>query len=361
MNKFYKKEFYLTGLLLLFALIGFAQVKVTGVVKDANDGQSLPGVTVKVKDANTAVSTDIDGKFYINVPNNAVLSFSYIGYDSKDVNIGSNTNLTVTLTAASKSLNEVVVVGYGTQKKVNLTGAVSTVSAAQLEDRPVTGVTNALEGTVPGVTIISNNGQPGFDAGSINIRGQSLNSTAALVVIDGVISSTGDMNALNADDIDNISVLKDAASASIYGNRAAGGVIVITTKKGKKGTAQITYSNYFGKNKPVALPNYLPSWQAATMYDQARVNEGQAPVYTADQIQKFKDGSDPFNYPNTDWLKLLYSGDGFQQNHYVGVNGGTDKTTYAFSLGYFDEDGITPKTNTQRYTSRLNLNTQLKT
>jgi len=360
MSKVYLKQLFLTGFLLMFSLIGFAQSKVSGIVKDAGNGQPLPGVTVAIKGTTTAVSTDINGAFSINVPATGTIRFSMIGYAPKEIAINGSKSIEISLSPSSSALNEVVVVGYGTQKKVNLTGAVSSVDAKQLENRPVTGVTNALEGTIPGVTISSNNGQPGFDAGSINIRGQSLNSTAVLVVIDGVISSTGDMNALNADDIDNISVLKDAASASIYGNRAAGGVIVITTKKGKKGTAQITYSDYFGKNKAVALPDYLPSWQAATMYNEARANEGQTPVYTADQIQKFKDGSDPYNYPNTDWLKLFYTGNGFQQNHYVGVNGGTDKTTYAFSLGYFDENGITPKTNTQRYTSRLNLNTQIK-
>lgn len=360
MSKFYKREFYLTGLLLLFTVMGFAQVKVTGVVKGSDGGLTLPGASVTVKGTTNGVTTDLDGKFTINAPADGVLKVSFIGYVTQEVNIGGKSVVTITLQSDAKGLNEVVVVGYGTQKKTNLTGAVSTVGAAELENRPVTGVTNALEGTIPGLTISSNNGQPGKDAGNINIRGQSLNSTPTLVVIDGVISSTGDMNALNADDIDNISVLKDAASASIYGNRAAGGVILITTKKGKKGTAQITYSDYFGKNKPVALPDYLPSWQAATMYDEARVNEGQTAVYTADQIQKFKDGSDPFNYPNTDWLKLFYSGNGFQQNHYVGVSGGSDKTTYSISLGYFDENGITPKTNTQRYTGRLNLNTQVK-
>ena len=360
MKKLYK-VFYLTGLLLLFAITGFAQVKVTGVVKGAdNNGGGLPGATVSIKGTASAVTTDINGKYSINAPKDGTLVFTFIGYLPQEIKVDGKTTINVTLASDTKGLNEVVVVGYGTQKKENLTGAVSVVAAAQLEDRPTTGVINAMEGTVPGLTIISNNGQPGMDAGSINIRGESLNSTPALVVIDGVISSTGDLNAINADDIDNISVLKDAASASIYGNRAAGGVIVVTTKKGKKGTAQITYSDYFGINKPVALPDYVPSWEAATMYDVARVNEGQTPVYTAAQIQTFKDGSDPVNYPNTDWLKYLYAGSGFQQNHYVGVSGGSDKTTYALSIGYFDEDGITPKTNTQRYTARLNLNSQVK-
>jgi TonB-linked SusC/RagA family outer membrane protein len=360
MSKFYKKEFYLTCLLLLFSAIGFAQVTVTGLVKGADNGQTLPGASVTLKGTETGAVTDINGSYTIHAPKGGVLVFSFVGYVTQEVTVDDKSKISVTLASDPKGLNEVVVVGYGTQKKENLTGAVSVVGAKQLEDRPVTGVINAMEGTVPGLTIISNSGQPGMDAGNINIRGQSLNSTPALVVIDGVISTTGDMNAINADDIDNISVLKDAASASIYGNRAAGGVIVITTKKGKKGTAEITYSDYFGINKPVALPDYVPSWEAATMYDEARVNEGQSPVYTAAQIQTFKNGSDPVNYPNTDWLKYLYSGNGFQQNHYVGVNGGSDKTTYALSLGYFDENGITPKTNTQRYTARLNLNSQIK-
>lgn len=360
MDKFYKKEFYLTGLLLLITAMGFAQVKVTGVVKGSDDGQSLPGVSVKVNGTTEGITTGSAGEYSLNVPADAVLSFSFIGYSTQEIRVNGKNKVDVLLVPNGKSLNEVVVVGYGTQKKVNLTGAVSTVSAAQLENRPVTGTINALQGTVPGLTIISSNGQPGKDAGTINIRGQSINKTPTLVVIDGVISNTDDMNNINPDDIENISVLKDAASASIYGNRAAGGVILVTTKRGKKGTAQITYSNYFGKNKAVALPDYLPSWQAATMYDEARVNEGKTAVYTADQIQKFKDGSDPFNYPNTDWLKLFYRGNGFQQNHYVGVSGGSDKTQYALSIGYFDENGITPNTNTQRYTGRLNLTSQIK-
>ncbi len=360
MNKFYKKEFYLTGLLLLFSVIGFAQVKVTGVVKGSDNGQTLPGVSVSIKGTSTGVVSDKDGQYAIEVPAKGTLVFSSMGYDVQEIKTDGKTVINVMLTSSVKGLNEVVVVGYGTQKKANLTGAVSGITSAQIEDRPVTGVTNALEGTMSGVTIVSNNGQPGKDAGAINIRGiGTLNNTNPLIVIDGIISTPTDMNAINPDDIDNVSVLKDAASSSIYGSRAANGVIAITTKKGKKGTSQITYSDYFGKQSATALPDYLPSWQAATLYNQARVNEGGTALYTPQQIQTFKDGSDPFNYPNTNWLGLFYNGSGFQQNHYLGVNGGNDKTQYAFSVGYFDQDGITEKTNTQRYTTRLNLNTKV--
>jgi TonB-linked SusC/RagA family outer membrane protein len=360
MNQFYKKKIYLTCLLLLFWATGFAQVKVTGVVKASDNGQTLPGVTVKIKGTAIGIATDIKGQFSLDVPADGVLTFSFIGYDPQEVNVNGRTVVNVQLVPDSKALNEVVVVGYGTQKKATLTGAVASVTSAQIADRPVTGLTNALEGTMSGVTIISNNGQPGRDEGSINIRGiGTLNNTDPLIVIDGVISDVYDMNNVNPEDVDNISVLKDAASASIYGDRAANGVIVITTKKGEKGTAVITYSDYFGKQKPTDLPDYLPSWQAATLFNQAKINEGGTAVYTPAQIELFKNGTDPTDYPNTNWLGLFYSGSGFEQNHYIGVNGGTDNTQYAASLGYFDQDGITPNTNSQRYTARVNLTTKL--
>ncbi len=300
------------------------------------------------------VASDANGQFVLkNIDENAILVISYVGYTTQETKVSST--MTIRLVPALQLKRSC---GYGglrhTQKKQILTGAVAGITSTQLEDRPVTGLTNALEGTMSGVTVVSNNGQPGKDAGTINIRGLgTLNNTDPMIVIDGVISTPTDMNAINSEDVDNISVLKDAASSSIYGSRAANGVIVITTKKGKKGTSQITYSDYFGKQSATTLPDYLPSWQAATLFNQARVNEGGTALYTAQQIQTFKDGSDPINYPNTNWLGLFYAGSGFQQNHYLGVNGGTDKTQYAFSLGYFDQDGITIKTNTQRYTTRF--------
>ena len=334
-------------------------ITISGTVTDEK-GAPLPGATVTVLETNISTSADVKGHYSITAEAKQTLVFSFLGYKKVNVPINNKPTINITLQEVSNNLNEIVVVGYGTQKKINLTGSVSSVDAAQLEDRPATSVTNALEGTMAGVTIVVNNGQPGRDAGTINVRGiGTLNNTDPMVVIDGVISSPTDMNAINADDIENISVLKDAASSSIYGSRAANGVIVVTTKKGKKGTAQVTYSNYFGKQSATALPDYLPSWQAAQLYNQARINEGGTALYTAQQIQTFKDGSDPVNYPNTNWLKLFYTGSGFQQNHYIGVNGGTDKTQYAFSLGYFDQDGLTPKTNTQRYTTRLNLASQV--
>lgn len=321
------------------------------------DGAGVPleGVSVTVKGSNTGTMTDAKGAFTLDATEGTELVISYVGYASQTVKVTGG-EVSVVLTKQQNSLNEVVVVGYGTQRKVDLTGSVSTVSAAQLEDRPVTSLGNALQGTMPGVTVIQNNGQPGRDAGSINIDGiGTLNSTAPLVVVDGIISS---MNEVNPNDVESISVLKDAASAAIYGSRAANGVILITTKKGRKGASQIEYDVYVGKQTPTRLPDYLPSWQAATMYNQALANVGSAPVYSATDIQQYKDGSDPVGHPNTDWLNLFYNKKGLQQNHYLGISGGSEKTQYLFSLGYFDQEGNVAKTQAQRFTTRLNLTTQ---
>jgi TonB-linked SusC/RagA family outer membrane protein len=339
------------------SISGVIQKPITGRIADQS-GNPLAGVSVTVKGTDKGTSTNEKGEFTIDASDGDKLEISYVGFTSQTIKIKGTSDISVILVKQASSLNEVVVVGYGTQRKVDLTGAVGTVSAAQLEDRPVTNVTNAIQGTMPGVTVVQNNGQPGRDAGTINIRGiGTLNNANPLVVVDGVISP---MNDVNADDIESISVLKDAASSAIYGSRAANGVIVITTKKGRNGTSQIQYSAYVGKQKATELPQYAPSWEAAAMYNQALANVGVAPFYSATDIQEYKDGSDPYGHPNTNWLGLFYSGSGVQQNHYLGFSGGNDKTQYLLSLGYFDQDGITPKTDAQRYTVRLNLTSQIK-
>lgn len=330
---------------------------ITGRVADAS-GNPLTGVSVTVVGGHVGTSTNEKGEFTIDASDGDKLEISYVGFTPQIIKVKGSTDISVILVKQASTLNEVVVVGYGTQRKVDLTGAVSTVSQAQLEDRPVTNVTNALEGTMPGVTVVQNNGQPGRDAGTVNIRGiGTLNNANPLIIVDGIISS---MNDVNADDIESISVLKDAASSAIYGSRAANGVIVITTKKGKKGASQIQYSAYVGKQKATALPDYAPSWEAATMYNQALANVGITPFYSPTDIQEYKDGSDPYGHPNTNWLGLFYTGSGVQQNQYLGFSGGNDKTQYLLSLGYFDQNGITPKTDAQRYTVRLNLTSQVK-
>ena len=327
-----------------------------GRIADAA-GVPLSGVSITIKGTQTGTTSNEKGEFSLDAPAGATLVISSVGYASQTIKVNGSGDVSVILTKQENSLSDVVVVGYGTQRKVDLTGSVSTVSASQLENRPVTSLDNALQGTMPGVTVIQNNGQPGRDAASININGiGTLNNSAPLVVVDGVISS---MYEVNPNDVASISVLKDAASSAIYGSRAANGVVLVTTKKGRSGGSQIEYDVYLGKQTPTRLPDYLPSWQAATMYNQALANVGSAPVYTDADIQAFKDGSDPVGHPNTDWLGLFYNKKGLQQNHYLSVSGGNDKTQYLFSLGYFDQEGNVAKTQAQRYTTRLNLTTQV--
>ncbi|WP_158267164.1 SusC/RagA family TonB-linked outer membrane protein [Chitinophaga niastensis] len=336
---------------------------IRGIVRDEK-GNAIAGASVLIKgsDFRKGIATNAQGEFSLeNVPPGTyTLEVTIIGYSKYEKKITVNgpvALLTISLSPSINSLTETVVVAYGTQKKTDLTGAVAVVTAERFKDRPVTSVSAALQGTMPGVTITQGSGQPGRDNGTIRVRGVgTLNNNNPLVIVDGLAAS---MNDVNPDDVESVSVLKDAASAAIYGSRAANGVVLITTKKGRRGGTQITYNAYVGKQTPTNLPKYLPSWQAATLLNEGLANEGKAPRYTAAEIQKFKDGSDPDNYPNVDWEKLFFQGSGIQQNHYVNFSGGTDNTQYLASLGYIDQSGIIQNTDNKRYTARFNLNTKL--
>ncbi len=348
-------------LCLLFTVIvtaGMAQEKGT-VTGKVTDGETpLANVSVQVQGTGQGTKTNEQGLFSISAAKGQVLVFSYVGYELQRQTVGNEREIAISLKRTNdNTLNDVVVVGYGTRKKANLTGAVATVSARQLEDRPVTNISSALQGTMSGVTVVNSTGQPGKDQGTVRIRGiGTLGNSDAMVVVDGMISR---MNDVNPNDIESITVLKDAASASIYGSRASNGVILITTRKARNGEVRVHYNTYVGKQKATRLPDYVPSWQGATFYNEALVNEGKNPRYTDEEIQKFKDGSDPDNYPNTDWMKLFYHGSGFQQNHYVDVSGGNDKIQTLLSLGYFSQDGIVKNSGFSRYTGRFKISTKL--
>ena len=276
--------------------------KVTGIVKDAN-GEPVIGANVMVKGQSIGTITDIDGRFVLDAPKDAVLQITYIGFTSQDVKIGNKKEIVVTLTEDTETLDEVVVVGYGTQKKVNLTGAVGNVSMKDIGDRPITNAGNALQGTVSGVYALQKSGQPGADGAVINIRGVgTLNNSDPLVLIDGFLGSMSDVD---ASDISSISVLKDAASASIYGNRAANGVVLVTTKKGALGKVKLSYNGYFGIQEATSLPSVLNSYDYATLYNEACRNSGQQEKYLPEQIQKFRDGTDPM-YPSIDYFDVYY-------------------------------------------------------
>lgn len=328
--------------------------KITGIVKDAN-GEPIIGANVTVKGESIGTITDIDGRFVLDTPANAVLQITYIGFTSQDVKIGNKKEIVVTLTEDTETLDEVVVVGYGTQKKVNLTGAVGNVSMKDIGDRPITNASNVLQGTVSGVYALQKSGQPGADGAVINIRGVgTLNNSDPLVLIDGF---PGSMSDVDASDISSISVLKDAASASIYGNRAANGVVLITTKKGTLGKVKLSYNGYFGIQEATSLPNVLNSYDYATLYNEACSNSGQQEKYLPEQIQKFRDGTDPM-YPNIDYFDVYYD-KASMQNHRLNLTGGSDNFQYAIMLGYLEQEGILVGTNYRKTDFRTNIDSYL--
>lgn len=329
---------------------------VTGVVVDAS-GVPLIGVNVLEKGTTNGTITDFDGKFTLNVSSpNAKLVISYIGYVSQEVSALKNGELKVVLKEDTETLEEVVVVGYGTQKKANLSGSVSSVDSEQLQNRPIQNVSSGLQGLMPGVTITGTNGAPGMDSGNIRVRGTgTLNSASPYILIDGVESET--MGDLDPNDIASISVLKDAASAAIYGSKAANGVILITTKRGSTGKPKISYSGYISFQNTTETIDRLSSYEYASMYNDALKSEDKAPRFTPDEIQKFKDGTDP-NYPNTDWYDLAYK-TGIQHRHNINISGGNEHAKYMGSLGYLNQTGVLPNAGREQFNARTNLDMKI--
>src|SRR5690606_36241880 len=333
---------------------------VRGKVTDEK-GDPLPGVNILVKGTQQGTTTDGSGNFALNVPNEeAVLVFSFVGYRSVELRVGSQTEINVALEIDEKGLEEVVVVGFGAQKKVNLTGAVATVNSEDLERRTVTKASQALQGQMSGISVRQTSGNPSGNSASIIIRGQGTFSAAGnspLVLVDGIESS---IDAVDPADIESVSVLKDAASAAIFGSKAANGVILIETKKGVTGKPVINYNMYVGKSTPTMLPEMINSWEYAEVVNDAYLYSGQQPRYTEAEIQKFRDGSDPINYPNFDHIGYLFkSGSGVETKHDISMRGGTEQTQYMFSTGYYKQNGIITRNNADRYNIRLNLDTKL--
>lgn len=328
-------------------------VSVSGTVTDAT-GSPIPGVTVSVPGTTTGTATDLEGKYSLSVPEGSTLVFSFIGYETQRVTVGDQSVINITLEEDMASLDEVVVVGYGTQKKVNVIGSVSQVSAADIENRPVPQVSQALTGQMPGVTVIQRSGRPGESGGTIRVRGVgSFGATPnALVIIDGI---PGNLNDINPDDIQSISVLKDASSAAIYGARAANGVILVTTKSGRESKLAISYNGYVGFNEATELPEFVDSWEYAEMYNIASGSNS----YTEEDIEKFRSQSDPDNFPNTRFLDYLFSRKGVQTGHTLTLNGGGDTHKYFLSGGFLNQDGIITRNNYKRYNMRLNLESDL--
>jgi TonB-linked SusC/RagA family outer membrane protein len=339
-------------------LYGQNNQTVSGTVTDAQTGNPLIGVNILVMGTSTGTATDNEGHYSLNVPSlQDTLRFSFIGYKTKNVPINEQMTINITLKPTIISGQQMVVVGFGTTKKKNLTASVATVGTKELENRTANNTAALLEGTMPGVQVTQTSGRPGHPNTSILIRGLgTMNNSSPLVLIDGL---EGSLNNVNPNDIANISVLKDAAAAAIYGARAANGVILVTTKKGKPNTSTISYHMYVGRQKLTRRPQRVGSAEFAMLFNESNENEGLAPQYTKDEIEKFKSGSDPYNYPNTNWMDLVTQGSGFTQNHSLIFSGGSDKTQYNLSLGYNKVDGLVERTNDSKYNLRLNLKTKL--
>ena len=327
--------------------------KIRGTVTDMN-GEPIIGASVIEKGTTNGVITDLDGNFSFSVSPNATIVVSYVGYATLELPVKNQTVFTIQLKETSETLDEVVVVGYGIQKKVNVIGSIAAVDSKQLEARPAPSVSNLLTGQMSGVTITQGGGGPGQDGGTIRIRGVgSFGATPnPLVLVDGLPGSLDD---LNPNDIESISVLKDASSAAIYGSRAANGVLLVKTKGGRTGKTTVSYNGYVGFNRPSELPDYCSTAEYAEMYNLAMGKD----VYTPEAIQKYRDGSDPYNYPNERYLRDLIDHNALQTSHDLTVNGGNDKTQYMVSLGYLKQDGLFKHNTYDRYNARLNLTTNL--
>jgi len=330
---------------------------ITGIVSDEY-GMPIIGANVFEKGTSNGTITDVDGKFALNISTGPTLVVSYIGYISQEILVANRSNFSIVLVEDNKTLNEVVVVGYGTQKKVNLTGSVAAVSGEEISRRQVAQTSMALQGMVPGMTITQRSGQPGSDDGTISIRGLTSmatgdNTNKILILVDGVEMG---LNNIDPTVIESISVLKDAASSAIYGSRAANGVILVTTKRAQENKLSLSYNTYVGWQSATDLPKMVGAIDHMTLINEAYVNAGSSPLYTQDYINEYKNGisSNPNRYPDTDWFDSVLKGNGFMQNHTVTMSGGTDKARMLATIGYLDQNGIVDNTNFKRYSLKIN-------
>lgn len=349
------------------------EITINGTVTDAS-GEPIPGVTVSIQGTSTGTATDMDGRYSIVAPEGSTLVFSFIGFETQQIAVANQTVVNVTLMEDMASLEEVVVVGYGTQKKANLTGAVSTISSSDIENRPVSNVALALQGLSPGLSVTRATGQPGDEGIGIQVRGATSanGNVEPLLIIDGVSSPGVSLQTINPNDIESISVLKDAAAAAIYGAQAAGGVILITTKKGVAGKTIFEYSSIVGLDWALNVPERMHVWEELEHNNLARLNSGAAAAHSEETIQILKEGkiqyrinpndSTRYQYYNTESIvDQLLKKNTLMQTHNISARGGDEKINFLISVGYHNKEGIFkvgPDRN-DRYNMRLNLGTKL--
>ena len=320
--------------------------KLSGIVRDEN-GEPIIGASVLVKGTKVGTVTNAEGEFSLDVPASGMLVISYMGFATREVPIKNNSNLKITLNEdEAQNLNEVVVVGYGTQKKASVTGAIASVTTKDLVQTPQANISNMLVGKMPGLIAMQRSGAPGEDNSTLLIRGVSTfsDNTAPLVMIDGV--ERPNYNGLDPNEIESVSILKDASATAIYGVRGANGVILITTRKGQKGKPHLSYSGNVAVQSPTALPHYLNSAQYCEMYNEALKNDAYTkgtsyvPRFTDEDIRLYRDGTDPIMHPNTDWVGTFLRKASLRTQHNFNISGGTDRVKYFISAGFFNQGGM---------------------
>ena len=328
--------------------------KISGVVTDQT-GEAIIGASVSVKGTKMATITDYDGKFFLDIPEESVLTVSYIGYLPTDVKVGNLSYLKIELPEDTKALSEVVVVGYGTQKKLTTIGAQSSITAKELQSQPMANISNAIAGRVAGVIGVQRSGEPGYDGSAIYIRGiSSFTNSGPLVLVDGVERDFGNVD---PEDIASFSVLKDASATAVYGVRGANGVILIETKKGDVGKPKIKFQVNQGITQFTMTPQFADGVTYMKMANEAYLNSNPTSTmakYSNEAIQKTADGSDPDLYPNVNWIKELFKPSAQNRRVNMNVNGGSEKAKYYLSLGYYNETGMYKADDMAQYNSSLN-------
>jgi len=333
-----------------------ADVSITGKVTDEN-GEGLPGASVIEKGTANGITTDLDGNYKLSLSDDATLVISFVGYKTTEIAIAGRSTVDVQMDLDAEQLEEIVVIGYGTQKKSDLTGAVGSVKGNEIANRQTAQISQALQGAIPGVMVTRSNNAPGSDA-TIHIRGiTTIGDSNPLVIIDGV---PGSLNDVNPNDVENISVLKDGASASIYGSRAAAGVILITTKRAKSGQLSIDYNMEYGIEKPTVLPDFVDVIRYMEITNELRWNDNgnindEYPIYSKDHIDNYysNNGTDPNQYPNTDWMELVLNKTAPRQSHVLSVTAGSQNIRTKASLSYDKIGGLYDRSY-ERFTARIN-------
>lgn len=360
-----KSRFFRAALVTLCLLtsVGFISadtLTVTGTVTSASDGEPLIGVTVQVKGTAAGTSTDIDGNYSIKAETGQTLVFSYVGMTQREITV-TGPRIDVALTENSEVLDEVVVIGYGVQKKKLVTGATAQIKGDDIAKMNTTSPLQAMQGQLPGVNIASSSGQPG-EGMKVTVRGLgTTGNSSPLYLIDGM---PGDINTINPADIESIDVLKDAASAAIYGAQAANGVVLVTTKQGKEGRAKVTFDGYFGWQSAAKKMDMLNAYEYMTIQDESMLNSGAAPYDWGSfkSIWNYNADGQPTSVIDTDWIDTMFKDNAITQSYNLGVSGGSATSTYALSLGYIDQEGIVggkDVSNYSRYNFRINSDHKL--